>query len=62
MCVVGSLTVYPSPSQISPGRDLSSGSNCSWVSHNASSTGSSKLLQQHAKETAVPPPLDVTSS
>ena len=48
MCVFGVLTVYPPSFQTSTGKDLSKGTSSSWVSHNASDTGPSKFLQQHA--------------
>ena len=53
--------MYPSL-QISPGKDLNNGSRNCWVSHNASNTGPSKLLQQHARATAVACPSSATSS
>ena len=63
MYVAGGLTGYlPPPLQISLGKDLSNGRSRLWVSHSASNTGSSRLLQQHAKATEVPRPPDATSS
>jgi hypothetical protein len=62
MRVVGTLTLHLSPSQTSPGKDLSNGSSRACVSHNASNTGSSKLLQQHAKASVVARSPDATSS
>ena len=59
---VCALTVHPPPFQTSPGKVLSNGSSRSCLAHSTSSTGSSKPLQQHAKATAVPSPLDATSS
>ena len=49
-------------SQASCGIHLSSGVSRSCVSHNASNTGSSKLLQQHANATAVAFASEATSS
>jgi len=60
--VVGALTLYPPSFQTSPGRDLSNGRSVSCPAHNASNSGSSKLLEQHARLTAVLPPPDATSS
>ena len=45
--------MHPPSFQTSPGKDLSNGSSLSWVPHNTSNTGSSKLLRQHASATAV---------
>ena len=60
--VVGTLTVHSPSFQTSPGKDLSNGSSLSWVSHNTSNTGSSKLLRQHASATAAASVVDPTSS
>ena len=54
-------SVHPPSFQTSGGKDLSNGSIPSWVSHNTSNTGSSKLLQQHASATAAALILDPTS-
>ena len=54
--------VPPSSFQTSRGKHLSSGVSWYCVSHNASNTGSSKLLQQHANATAVALASDTTSS
>jgi hypothetical protein len=54
--------VQVSSPQTSLGKDLSSGGSRSCVSHNVSSAGSSKLLQEHAKATAVAFASDPTSS
>ena len=56
------LTLYLPSFQISLRSELSNVNSLSCVPHNVSSTGSSKLLQQHAKLTALPFPLDATSS
>jgi hypothetical protein len=55
------LTVHVSPSQTSPGKDLSNGISRSCVSHNASSAGSSKLLQQRARAMVAACPVDAAS-
>jgi len=60
--VGGTLTMHPSSTQTSPGKDLSNGCSRFCSAHNASNAGSSKLLQQQAKATAVPFPPDPTSS
>jgi hypothetical protein len=60
--VVDALTVHPSSCQTSPGNNSSNGSSPSCIAHNASNTGSSNLLRQHASPTAVAFPLDATSS
>ena len=60
--VIGALTVYLPSFQTSPGKDLSNRSTLSWVSHNTSNAGSSKVLQQQAKATAVAFASDPTSS
>ena len=59
---VEALTLYPPSFQISLGRDSSNRSKEYSSTHNVSNTGSSKLLQQHARLTADPFPLDATSS
>ena len=57
------LTKFPLRSnQTSCGRHFNSGISPSCVLHNASNTGSSKLLQQRANETAVAFASDATSS
>jgi len=48
--------------QTSVGKDLSNGSNSSWISHSTSNTKSSGLLQQLASATAVALAFDATSS
>jgi hypothetical protein len=50
---VGALTVHTPSFQTSLSNDLSNGSSPFCASHNASNTGSSKLLQQRASATAV---------
>ena len=60
--IVGALTLYPPSSQTSLGSDLSNGHSDSCFAHNASSTGSSKPLQQHARQAAVAFPPNATSS
>ena len=61
-CCGVALTVHSSSFQTSPGRDLSNTSSPCCSAHNTSNTGSSKLLQQHANETAIPFASDATSS
>ena len=60
--VAGELTVHPSSPQIPSGKELSNGSSPSCTTHSASKTGSSKLLRQQAKATAVASPPEKTSS
>jgi len=60
--VVDALTLYPPSFQISPGRDSSNRDKEYCFAHNVSNTGSSRLLQQRARLTADPIPLDATSS
>ena len=59
---MNALTLYPPSLQTSPGKHLNSGVNRACVAHNASNAGSSRLLQQHAKETAAAFPPELTSS
>ena len=54
--------MHPPSFQTSPGKDLNNGSSNPWVCHNTSNTGSSRLLQQHAREASVALPPDATSS
>ena len=56
------LTVYSPSPQTSPGKHPNNLDRLSCVAHNVSNTGSSKLLQQHAKQTAVASLSEVTSS
>ena len=62
MSVVCALTVNLRSFQTSPGKDLSNGRSLFCVFHSTSNPGSSKLLQQHAKATAVAFAFDPTSS
>lgn len=60
--VIGTLTMFRPSFQTSLGKDMSSGGSRLCVSHNESNTGSSKLLQQHARATEAAHPFDATSS
>ena len=54
--------MYPPSFQTSPGKHLNNLNRSNCFAHNTSNTGSSRLLQQHARQAAVAFPLDSTSS